>query len=112
MKTKSYFLNSIFSVGPFHLLNPVPTDEAEALAHGNAMAAAGNYPVGTSECFNVGVSGGCGSDCFVYQKGECDCPEEMEQQCDGEGRIYVGDGTLGSLYGCVGCSGCLKRGER
>jgi len=61
------------------VLNSVPTNEEEALAHGNALAAGpdSNYPVGTSECFNVGMSGGCGPDCFVYQKGECGEPQEM-----------------------------------
>lgn len=60
-----------FSRGPGHIFNPTPTNEAEAVAHGNAMAASGNYPVGTSECFNVGISGGCGRECFVFKKGEC-----------------------------------------
>lgn len=59
------------------IFNPVPCNEEEADAHGNALAATGHYPVGTSECFNVGISGGCGPDCFVYQKGECGEPQEM-----------------------------------
>ena len=54
-----------------------PENEEEALQHGNALANTGNYPVGTSECFNVGISGGCGPDCFVYLKGECEEPQEM-----------------------------------
>ena len=41
-----------------------PRNELEAAQHGNALANTGNYPVGTSECFNVGISGGCGPDCF------------------------------------------------
>jgi hypothetical protein len=65
-----------FKSGPFHIYNPVPMNEDEALAHGNALAASGNYPVGTSECFNVGISGGCGLNCFVYLKGECENPPE------------------------------------
>lgn len=62
----------------FHgVFNPVPSNEEEADAHGNALAATGHYPVGTSECFNVGISGGCGADCFVYEKGECGESQEM-----------------------------------
>ena len=71
-----------FKRGPAHIFNPVPTNEKEALAHGNALAQSGNYPVGTSECFNVGISGGCGPDCFVYLKGECDEPEAMVERLD------------------------------
>ena len=54
-----------------------PQNEEEAIQHGNALANTGNYPVGTSECFNVGISGGCGPDCFVYLKGDCEEPQEM-----------------------------------
>ena len=66
-----------FKTGKAHIFNPVPVNEKEALEYGNALAASGNYPVGTGECFNVGISGGCGLDCFVYLKGECDEPQEM-----------------------------------
>ena len=66
-----------FKSGPSHIFNPVPVNEDEAIAHGNALAKSGNYPVGTSECFNVGISGGCGPDCFVYLKGGCEEPQEM-----------------------------------
>ncbi len=83
--------------GKFHtglgaVFNPVPTNEEEALQHGNALAYGkdSNYPVGTSECFNVGISGGCGIACFVYQKGECDCGDEMVEQLE-EGGKYVGE---------------------
>ena len=54
----------------------------EALQHGNVLAASGNYPVGTSGCFNVGISGGCGPDCFVYLNGECDEPEAMVERLE------------------------------
>lgn len=64
-----------FKSGPAHIFNPVPQNEEESLAHGNALARSGNYPVGTSECFNVGISGGCGPECFVYQKGKCTEPD-------------------------------------
>lgn len=68
-----------FLSGKGAIFNPVPQNEEEALQHGNALAAGpdSNYPVGTSECFNVGISGGCGLDCFVYQKGECIEPGEF-----------------------------------
>jgi hypothetical protein len=62
-----------------------PQNELEALQHGNALANTGNYPVGTSECFNVGISGGCGPDCFVYLKGACDEPQEMVPRLDADG---------------------------
>ena len=78
-------LASKFKSGPAHIFNPVPKNEEEAIAHGNALAKSGNYPVGTSECFNVGISGGCGPDCFVYLKGECDEPLEMIEQLDEAG---------------------------
>ena len=60
-----------------------PRNEEEALQHGNALANTGNYPVGASCCFNVGISGGCGPDCFVYLKGECDEPQEMIDRLEG-----------------------------
>ena len=66
-----------FHVGPFHVFNPVPTNHEEAVEHGNALAASGNYPVGTSDCFNVGISGGCGPECFVYQDGRCKIADEL-----------------------------------
>lgn len=59
-----------------------PQNEEEALQHGNALANTGNYPVGTSGCFNVGISGGCGPDCFVYLKGDCEEPQEMIPRLD------------------------------
>jgi len=66
-----------FKTGVAHIFNPTPQNERESLQHGNALAKSGNYPLGTSECFNVGISGGCGLDCFVYQKGECGVPHEI-----------------------------------
>ena len=64
-------------INHFLTLFIVPQNDEEALAHGNALAASGNYPVGTSACFNVGISGGCGEDCFVYQRGDCPEPDEI-----------------------------------
>lgn len=73
------------SADPVKLLfQKPPQNEQEALQHGNALANTGNYPVGTSECFNVGISGGCDPDCFVYLKGECDEPHEMVDRLDGD----------------------------
>lgn len=59
------------------LLEHPPMNKEEALQHGNALANTGNYPVGTSGCFNVGISGGCGLTCYVYLDGECGNPDEM-----------------------------------
>jgi len=79
---KSFKSPTKFKHGPAYIFNPVPKNEAKALEHGNALAASGNYPVGTSECFSVGISGGCGPDCFVYLKGECGEPQEMVARLD------------------------------
>jgi hypothetical protein len=54
-----------------------PKNETESLQHGNALANTGDYPVGTDGCFNVGISGGCGPECFVYLHGDCTEPDEM-----------------------------------
>lgn len=62
------------------IYEPAPKNELEALQHGNALANTGNYPVGTSECFNVGISGGCGQDCFVYMKGACEEPHGINEE--------------------------------
>ena len=80
MKKRNKFIS-----GVGHIFNPVPQNEEEVLQHGNALAASGNYPVGTDACFNVGMSGGCGPDCFVYLEGECHEPQEMVSQLDADG---------------------------
>jgi len=61
------------------IFNDTPSSEEEARDYANALSsgADSNYPVGLSECFCVGISGGCGLDCFVYLKGECHEPEEF-----------------------------------
>ncbi len=81
--------------GKFAIFNPVPTNELEALQHGNALAAGknSNYPLGTSGCFNVGISGGCGPDCFVYRNGDCEEHEEMIEHLD-PGEKYADEWTL------------------
>lgn len=71
------------------IYEPSPKNELEALQHGNALANTGNYPVGTSECFNVGISGGCGPDCFVYLKGECGDPQDMVPGLDANGSGFT-----------------------
>lgn len=55
-----------------------PKNELEAIQHGNALANTGNYPLGTDGCFNVGISGGCGPDCYVYRAGDCKEPDGIE----------------------------------
>lgn len=65
-------------------IEPAPRNELESLQRGNALANTGNYPVGTSECFNVGIAGGCGPKCFVYLKGKCGEPQEMLPGLDGD----------------------------
>jgi len=69
--------NDKFVKGPMHIFNPIPSSDEEVLAHGNALAASGNYPVGTNACFNVGISGGCGPECFEYLRGGCSEPQEI-----------------------------------
>jgi len=82
--------NDDFKTGPFHIMNPVPENDEEVLKHGNALAASGNYPVGTNACFNVGISGGCGIDCFEYRRGGCDEPQELVPRIeDGEAEDWT-----------------------
>ncbi len=71
-----------FLTGNFAVFNEVPTNEEEALQHGNALAYGkdSNYPVGTSNCFNVGISGGCGCLCFVIGENNCTIPDELYEQ--------------------------------
>ncbi len=71
-----------FLTGRGAIFNSVPTNSKEALQHGNALAYGkdSNYPVGTSECFNVEISGGCGCSCFVIGKNECKEPAELYGQ--------------------------------
>ena len=70
-------LKKKFKSGAAHIFNPVPKNKEEAVAHGNALAASGNYPVGTNGCFNVGISGGCGKNCYVYKEGRWPEPQEI-----------------------------------
>jgi hypothetical protein len=48
----------------------------------NAMAFVdGNYPLSMSDCFVVGISGGCGRECPVFKDRRCPDQVEMEQSC-------------------------------
>lgn len=76
-----------YAIGPCHIFNSPPTNKKEALQHGNALAASGNYPVGTSECFNVGISGGCGLDCYIYREGRCESSSEMISELKGQDQL-------------------------
>ena len=37
-----------------------------------------------SECFNVGMSGGCGPECYIYLEGRCGEPQEMLPRLDAQ----------------------------
>lgn len=73
-----------FMTGAGCVFNDTPSSKEESLAHGNALAASGNYLVGTSECFNVGISGGCGPECYIYLDARCHEPGEMVERLDDE----------------------------
>jgi len=45
--------------------------------HAPRTTMADNYPAGMSECYRVGMSGGCGEDCPAYISGDCDCENEI-----------------------------------
>lgn len=36
------------------------------------------------ECFNVGMSGGCGPECYIYLEGRCGEPQEMLPRLDAQ----------------------------
>lgn len=44
-----------------------------------------NYPFTMSECFNVGMSGGCGPECYICLEGRCAEPQEMLPRLDDQG---------------------------
>lgn len=76
-----------------------PTNEEESHKYGNALANSGNYPVGLSGCFTVGISGGCSLDCYVYQNGECENHAEMIDML--ETKYDIAD--YKKLYGPIEC---------
>ena len=88
-----------FSTGPAHVFNPVPMTHEECVQHGNALAASGNYPVGTDDCFNVGISGGCGAACCAFINGECKEPQEIPVQDVRDAHGEHADEIL-ALYQC------------
>lgn len=53
-----------------------PKNQEESDQYANVLAK-GNYPAGLDGCFTVGISGGCGMECFVYQNGECKVADEF-----------------------------------
>lgn len=66
MKYKSNFIE----------LEDTPKNQNESNRYANKLAQ-GNYPAGLDGCFTVGISGGCGLNCFVYKNGECKEPDEF-----------------------------------
>lgn len=61
-----------------------PVNEKESIDYGNALYSDGHYPAGLKGCFTVGISGGCGTSCYVYLEGKCECPEEMVERLSTE----------------------------
>jgi hypothetical protein len=57
-----------------------PKSKEESSRYGNLLYRSGHYPAGTSDCFNVGISGGCGVECFVFLSGQCDEPQEIKSE--------------------------------
>lgn len=53
-----------------------PQNQKESDQYANVLAR-GNYPVGLDGCFTVGISGGCGVNCFVYKEGGCEVADEF-----------------------------------
>lgn len=62
-----------FAVNPH---KPIRTQQ-DITDAGNALAFVdGRYPAGMSDCYTVGLSGGCGADCPVLRRGDCDSPPD------------------------------------
>ena len=57
-----------------------PKSKEESSKYGNLLYKSGSYPAGTSDCFNVGISGGCGIECFVFVSGGCEEPQEIKAE--------------------------------
>jgi hypothetical protein len=57
-----------------------PKNEEETNDYANALYSSGYYPAGLDGCFTVGISGGCGLDCWVYQEGKCKNAGEFEDE--------------------------------
>lgn len=56
---------------PLTLGRSEPSSEEEVHQLGNVMAACGNYPVGMSPCWILGINGNCGSDIALELCGKC-----------------------------------------
>lgn len=90
------------SQGNYNESNPYsmsrsPMNEEESHQYGNALASSGNYPVGLSGCFTVGISGGCGLECYVYQNGECQEHAEMIDNLETEDDIEEYEELYGKI---------------
>ena len=53
-----------------------PPKTAREVNDTRLVMAQGNYPLGISDCYVVGIAGGCGSECPVFQSGQCEIVEE------------------------------------
>ena len=76
-----------------------PTNEEESHQYGNALAASGNYPVGLSGCFTVGISGGCGAECYVFRDGKCNCEDIEDSWFEDESLGTEESERLRMIYG-------------
>ena len=54
-----------------------PQNKQESEQYANALSDSGYYPKGLGGCFTVGISGGCGTECWVYQEGKCGIADEV-----------------------------------
>ncbi len=52
---------------------------SDTLKFSNRFEEAMYGAVGTSDCHKVGIWGGCGVDCWVYQEGRCPEPDEIKE---------------------------------
>ena len=64
---------------PYSMAKP-PNSELESDQYANALSDSGYYPKGLNGCFTVGISGGCGVDCWVYQEKNCPNLAEIEER--------------------------------
>ena len=68
-------VNGGFSTNPFKTIKTME----DVSNMGNHMANIdGHYPVGMSGCEVVGINGGCGFSCPVFQEGSCQTVEEFD----------------------------------
>lgn len=67
-----------------HVFNPAPQNDKEMLESCNALFATGDYPIITDGCFHVGMSGGCGVECYLYERGDCRNHQEMMDRLENQ----------------------------